>query len=302
MRKYLLTRETGKWTDILPIAAILSIQFPLFTTLPANILFRILHIPDFFLFLAGGDEAASAFLREYAIFIGIWILFFLNVLIFKNNRPMLKALKYRRETNNLKGALIGLLMGFGSNAICILMSWLMGDIKLTFNGFHPALFIAFLIAVCIQSGGEELTDRCYLYQKLRRGYKNPWIAILANACVFSALHLLNPGVTILSVLDIFLSGLVFSLFVYYYDCFWAAVMMHAGWNFTQSILFGLPNSGVVSAYSVFKLDAASARDGLFYTVNFGVEGSLGSILILAVIAAVMIYLNRGKMEKADFWA
>ena len=78
-------------------------------------------------------------------------------------------------------------------------------------------------------------------------------------------------------------------------------MMHTGWNFTQSILFGLPNSGVVSAYSVFRLDAASARDGFFYTVNFGVEGSLGSVIILGAVAALILYLNRGKGEKADFW-
>lgn len=302
MKSKLLTRETGKWTDIVPIAIVFSLLIVLFATIPAGLLHKALHIKALLTMLAGGDEAVAQFLEDYLSFDGVWIFFLLIMLLFKSNRPMMKALAYRKETNNVKGALIGLLLGFGTNGICILLSCLTGDIKLSFNGFKPVLLIAFLIAVCVQSGAEELTDRCYLYQKLRRGYRNPWIAILVNAAVFSAMHLFNPGITVLSVIDICLSGLIFSLFVYYYDCWWAAVMMHTGWNFTQSILFGLPNSGIVSAYSLFKLDAASARDGIFYTVNFGVEGSLGSVIILAAVAGIILYLNRGKGEKADFWA
>ena len=301
MKKYLLTRETGKWTDFIPVAAVLSFLLTVFSSVPASLLHNVLHIRELLTMLAGGNEDAAQFLEQYLSFDGIWILFFLIVLLFKANRPMLKALTYRKNTHNVKGALAGLLLGFGMNGICILLSCLTGDIKLSFNGFKPVLFIAFLIAVCIQSGGEELTDRCYLYQKLRRGYRQPWIAILVNSAVFSAMHLLNPGITVISVIGIFLSGLIWSLLVYYYDCWWAGVMMHTGWNFTQSILFGLPNSGVVSAYSVFRLDAASARDGFFYTVNFGVEGSLGSVIILGAVAALILYLNRGKGEKADFW-
>ena len=77
---------------------------------------------------------------------------------------------------------------------------------------------------------------------------------------------------------------------------------HAAWNFSQSIVFGLPNSGIVSAYSVFKLDAASATNGLFYNVNFGVEGSVGSNLILLTLCIVVLLINRGKGEHTDIWA
>jgi len=87
-----------------------------------------------------------------------------------------------------------------------------------------------------------------------------------------------------------------------YDGVWIAIMMHIGWNFTQSILFGLPNSGIVSEYSLFKSEAASAKNGLFYTVDFGVEGSLGSILAMALPIAVILWINRGKPEKNDLWA
>ena len=111
----------------------------------------------------------------------------------------------------------------------------------------------------------------------------------------------NPGFTAIAGSQIFLVGFVFSLLVYYYDSIWAAFWFHTAWNYTQNIVFGLPNSGIVSEYSIFKLEAASARNGLFYNVNFGVEGSIGSSLVLAVVIIIILVINRKKPEKKDYW-
>ena len=293
-------RNSGIWTDILPVAALLAIIL----TLAGDI------IGELFLYSSGtlglfnllsGDEDISQFLAMYAVFIGSWVLFFLFAGAFKYNRPMMKCLCYSKNGNTARGALLGLLLGFGTNGFCILLSSLMGDIKLSFGGFRPVLLLAFFAVVLIQSGAEEIVCRCYLYQKLRRRYRHPAVAIVANAALFAALHLLNPGITVVSVLEIIIVGIVCSLFVYYFDCLWAAILLHTGWNFTQSILFGLPNSGMVSKYSLFKLDAASARNGLFYNVNFGVEGSVGSLIVLTLLMIALICIGRKNGERKDYW-
>ena len=178
----------------------------------------------------------------------------------------------------------------------------MGNIRLEYSGFKPVPFIAFFICVFIQSAGEEIVDRWYLYQKLRRRYKAPWIAVLLNSLFFAGLHIFNPGMGVLPIVQLLVVGVLFSLFVYYYNGLWIACAFHTAWNFTQSILFGLPNSGVVSAYSVFRLDAASATDGLFYSVDFGVEGSIGAVVILAAVLALIMWINHGKGEHTDVWA
>ncbi|MBR0138102.1 MAG: hypothetical protein IJM15_06815, partial [Erysipelotrichaceae bacterium] len=67
-------------------------------------------------------------------------------------------------------------------------------------------------------------------------------------------------------------------------------------------IFGLPNSGIVSEYSIFTLEAASARNGLFYNTAFGVEGSIGACLLLAALSAVIVFINRNKPECNDVWA
>lgn len=295
-------RACGSWTDILPIAALLSVLLLLFGSIISALVSKFLPVQELGMRLLG-DEDGVTFLLQYFDFIGIWILFMLITAVFKGNWPMWKAYFYNGHGNNFKAVLVGILLGFGTNGFCILMSVIMGDIKLSFNEFRPLVFLIFLLCVWIQSGAEEIVDRCYLYQKLRRRYRWPVIAVLGNALVFMALHMLNPGVTAWGLGQVFLFGVLASLIIYYWDSLWAAIWMHTAWNFSQSIVFGLPNSGIVSKYSVFKLEAASARDGIFYNTSFGVEGSKGANAIIGgLIVIILLYgLITKRGEKADHW-
>ncbi len=296
-----VTRPCRKTTDFFLLAALCSLMLLVVGEIISSVVFKFLNVQDKLTAWSGSDNIGT-FLGDYLYTFGVWIAFLLFAVIFKGNRPMLKALAPNKSLNNLKGILLGLLLGFGTNGFCVLMSYLTGDIKLSYNGIDPKMLIAFLICVFIQSSSEEITDRLYLYQKLRRRYRNPLVAILVNSIVFMALHMANPGFTAIAGSQIFLVAIIFSLFVYYYDGIWVAFWFHAAWNYTQNIIFGLPNSGIVSEYSIFRLEAASARNGLFYNVNFGVEGSIGSSLVLIVVIIVMIVINRGKSEKRDYWA
>ncbi len=241
--------------------------------------------------LANNDVWLTA--EMYLEFWGIWAVFFLCLLI-PINKPLINALNTRAKGNTVKGLCIGLLIGFGMNALCALLAMIHGDIHIYFDSFNIVWFILVFICVFIQSSGEELVCRCFLYQHLRRLYKNPWIAIICNFVFFSAGHLGNDGMSLVSFVSIMLTGLLFSLIVYYFDSLWCAFGIHAAWNFTQNILFGLPNSGMVTPYSVFKLDAANARTSFFYDVAFGIEGSGMSCVILALACVVVMLLGKKK--------
>ena len=296
-----VTRPCRRKTDFFLLAALCSLMLLVVGEIISSAVFRFLNIQDKLIGWSGSDNVGT-FLGDYLYTFGVWVAFLIFAVIFKRNRPMLKALAPNKSLNNVKGILLGLLLGFGTNGFCVLMSYLTGDIKLSYNGLNWKLLIAFLICVFIQSSSEEVTDRIYLYQKLRRRYRNPLVAILVNSIVFMALHIPNPGFTVIAGSQIFLVAIIFSLFVYYYDGVWVAFWFHAAWNYTQNIIFGLPNSGIVSEYSIFRLEAASARNGLFYNVNFGVEGSIGSSLVLIVVIIVLFIINRKKPEKRDYWA
>ncbi len=100
----------------------------------------------------------------------------------------------------------------------------------------------------------------------------------------------------LSIINIVVTGLLFSLVVYYTDSLWCVFMMHTAWNYTQNIIFGLPNSGIVSSFSIFKLDAASAMDSFAYNAGFGIEGTIVADLVL-ILAAAAVYVWGSRREK-----
>ncbi len=233
----------------------------------------------------------------YMNFIGIWIVSLIYFFVNKNRRYILDAISPKEKGNNIKWLGIGMLMGFGLNAICILAAWLNKDIILHFDSIQIAPVLGIFVAVFIQSSAEELLCRGYMYQRILKSYNNHMVAIIGNALFFAFLHIFNEGVTVIAIINITLSGLMFSLLVYFYDSIWAAMALHAAWNYTQNIIFGLPNSGMVLPFSIIKLDSSTARNSLFYDVGFGIEGTAFSCLILLVACIVMCCINKEKVKK-----
>ena len=275
-----------RWYDILP--------FPMLMAYIWIVLGQVVGvIPELYLRFFGrpwlGEDAALTASR-YVSFLGIWVVMLLVILIPRKNQPILRTIGPGMRGNTIGMLILGFVLGFIMNAFCIVMSIFSKDISVYFDRFSIVPVLVIFLTVFIQSSAEELVCRGYLYQRLCRRY-HPVIAILGNSLLFGLLHVMNPGVTPESILDIFVTGIMMSLLVYYFDSLWCAMAVHTMWNFTQNIIFGLPNSGLVVPYSIFKLDAASARDGLFYTVNFGVEGSWGSIAVMAVGCVVLIIIG-----------
>ena len=235
-------------------------------------------------------------------FLGYWIIAFIYLSLVKSDKPILRAFGREPRGNTVKMALWGLPVGLGLNALCVGIAVFHGDIQLSFSSFPVLKLLLVFLSVFAQSGGEELLCRGVLYQRLRKGYRNPWVAILVNPIVFVLVHSLIPGITIWAVLSIYLAGVMFSLMVYYLDSLWMAMAAHAAWNFTQNFIFGLPNSGTVYDFSIFKLNSATARTSLCYNVAFGVEASMTAVLVLAFAVAILICLGRKKNQKSlDVW-
>ena len=235
-------------------------------------------------------------------FITIWLIIILYCLIFKKSRPVLKAITSFCKGNTLKLFGLGLLIGGGMNLLCGLTALLHGDIHLTFDSFPVVKLLLLFFAVTIQSGAEELCCRGFVYQKLIRGYRSPLVAIILNSALFMVLHLANQGVTFLALMNILLSGIMFSLMVYFFDSCWCAVGAHTAWNYMQNIVLGLPNSGVVSVVSIFRLTAGNGRSSFAYDPQFGIEGTVISVVVLALVCIAIYYWGiKNNRKPTDVW-
>ena len=209
----------------------------------------------------------------YFCFFGAWITFFLNAL------------------------------GFFMNGILIVFAMMHGDIHLYFDRFDFLSFLILFVAVFIQCAAEEIMCRGFIYHRVLRTYRGQYLlAALVNGVFFGLVHITNNGATPTAIIYIIVCGIQYSAMVYYFDSVWMAMGAHAGWNFTQSILAGLPNSGNVFPYSIFRLDAATATDSFFYNVGFGVESTVPAIIMGIMLTAVIVVIGRKmKREHTDIW-
>lgn len=242
--------------------------------------------------MAHDTDSGVRFLFTYLAFIGIDILVLVYCGLFEKEifRSFLSSKHRGGRGNTGRYFALGLLIGFGMNGLSILPAWLHGDLHFSAGRFEWLYMIAALLCVCVQSGAEELVTRGYMMSALRERY-GVRIAVAVNALFFAVLHLLNPGITVLSVLEIVVIGFALSLVVYYLDSLWMAVAIHTAWNFTQNFLFGLPNSGIVSRSSFLRLEAAA--NSVFYDTSFGVEGSITAVAVSGLLAAaVFLYARR----------
>ena len=261
------------------------------------------RIPEILLGKIMGSSDFALTFQHYFDNIGVWIFCLAWFWFIKYNRPILTAIGPKMKGNTWKMLVLGLLVGFVQNGLCTLGAILHGDIYLSYDRFEVIPMILLLFAVFVQSSSEELICRGFMYQRLKRGYRSPLVWILGNSLVFSALHLFNPGITVVTFLNIILIAVFYSLILYYFDNrIWFTMAAHTGWNYTQNILFGLPNSGQVLPYSFMKLDASNARNSWVYDVKFGVEGTvLACLVILVSIAVIWYFGSKRKFTDQDVW-
>lgn len=244
-------------------------------------IFRIFDIYDSWAFV----------LKYYTATIGGVIAFFL-LCITKKNRFVRKSLMPGRRKRSFSYLGAGLLLGFLMNFFCILCALLHGDIKLVYDfsiGGIPLMIFA-LISVFIQSSAEEIWTRGFLYERISVHYPL-WLAIVVNGTIFGLLHSMNDGITPLAMADLIVCGISFSLLRWYSGSIWTCMGVHTMWNYTQNLIFGLPNSGLVSETSIFHLDAANGVSNLIYDYTFGVEGAVPALFMDALLGAVCLYLG-----------
>ena len=242
--------------------------------------------------MAAGTSDAVIFVAQFYVpttvaMIGLII----YLAIFKKNRPILKTFAYGYGNNNFKNIGLGLLVGFIMNGVCILIAYLHRDIELSysFSMSQIPFYIYALVFVFIQSASEEMWCRGFMYERVNVHYPL-WVAILANSVIFGLLHIFNDGITVQAMVDLVVCGIGFSLARWQSKSIWFVSGIHCGWNFTQNFIFGLPNSGLVSQQAMFHLDAANARNNIFYDNTFGVEGAIPAIIADAVLGAICLYL------------
>ena len=89
---------------------------------------------------------------------------------------------------------------------------------------------------------EELVVRGYLFSLLRRQWGTR-AALVTTSLAFGALHVLNPGASVESIVNVTLAGFLLGGVLILTESLYAAIATHFAWNWTMSALFHSAVSG-----------------------------------------------------------
>jgi membrane protease YdiL (CAAX protease family) len=150
---------------------------------------------------------------------------------------------------------------------------------LKFAAFWGAVFLAVALF-------EEFFFRGYTQFTLTQGI-GFWPAALLLSTAFGAVHLGNKGEALLGALAAGLIGLFFCLTLRRTGNLWFAVGFHASWDWGESYLFSVPDSGQISPGHLLSSSFHGSR-----WLTGGSVGPEGSVLVFVVVGLLWIAFAR----------
>lgn len=188
----------------------------------------------------------------------------------------------------------------GAMALSLLVAILYANHLLVFDGFNVTGVTAWkygliwLAGFCVVGVSEEYLFRGYLQFTLTRGLlalfvaDSPrrrlfafWLSAVLLSVAFLGGHLMNPGESKFGLLAVFLAGIVLVYSLWRTGSLWWAIGFHATWDWAQSFLYGVGDSGMIIRGRL--LQSHPQGNPLLSGGNVGPEGSvlfLGIFLLL----------------------
>jgi membrane protease YdiL (CAAX protease family) len=157
-----------------------------------------------------------------------------------------------------------------------------------------------LVAFLMVGLAEEYMLRGYLQYTLTRGVFGPgestsparartiafWIAAVLMSILFGAGHLGNAHENPMGLVMVFVAGMVFSYALWRTGSLWWAVGFHTAWDWAQSFLYGVPDSGQISVGRLFQTHPVGNR-----FLSGDIDGPEGSIYVVPVLLLVVVIIR-----------
>jgi membrane protease YdiL (CAAX protease family) len=157
-----------------------------------------------------------------------------------------------------------------------------------------------LVAFLMVGLSEEYMLRGYLQYTLTRGLYglgekiSPasaqaaafWIAAVIMSILFSAGHLGNARENPMGLVMVFIAGMVFSYALWRTGSLWWAIGCHMTWDWAQSFLYGVPDSGQISIGRLFQTHPAGNR-----LLSGDIAGPEGSVYVIPIMLLTVVIIR-----------
>lgn len=247
----------------------------------------LLNVPLFF-----NNQNLLSLLITLFSFAFISLLIFFRVKVIE--KRSLSSIGFNKN-NWLKKYSLGFLIGLVMMSIIVLILLLFGYITVEKNPIQPvgvsaiSSVLVILFGWIIQGATEEIVTRGWLLNVLSSKY-NIGFGLLISSTLFGLMHLTNPNVNYIAVINIILVGLFYGLYVIKTNDLWSVCGMHSAWNFAQGNIFGFEVSGLdVSVGSLIDLNLVG--NNVITGGAFGPEAGIIATFILLVSIGILLFIN-----------
>ena len=207
---------------------------------------------------------------------------FLLLIHRKNDRTIFRI--------RVKEIFYGILIAFGILLLSYISIFMIQNFKIIHNNFSVVELLFYTAMLLNAALIEEVVIRYMLLGIFIKRNKIK-MGIIISSIIWTAMHLGNPSVNILPIVNIFLIGILLGSIYAQTKNLTIPFFYHFFWNFIISVVFGTSVSGI-NTPSLFKI---SFRD--YGAINpflsgggFGIEGSL--FVTLSVILVMIFYQKK----------
>ena len=192
-----------------------------------------------------------------------------------------------------KDILLGLGLGFLPMLFSFLLFLNLDWIEIVeFNFVGLELLYVGLLFISV-SLSEEILIRGYVLSNFMDS-SNKYIALLISSLLFALMHGLNPNITTIGMINLFLAGIMLGITYLFTKNLWLAISTHFSWNFFQA-MFGFHVSGL-NIYSPLKTNIEAS----YWTGDeFGIEGSILTIFLQSILIIFLYFSYRNSQVYAS---
>ena len=188
---------------------------------------------------------------------------------------------------HIGGIWYGALLAFAIYAIGFGISFIFGLVEIT--GFHFDLatliwtFCFFLLVALT----EEIMMRGYVLGRLMHTKLNKFLSLLISSLLFATMHLFNPNIAFLPMLNLVLAGMLLGATFLYTRNLCFPLSLHLFWNWIQGPILGYEVSG--NDFGTSMLTLYLPEENVLNGGAFGFEGSLICTVLMIIFTILIIW-------------
>ncbi len=141
--------------------------------------------------------------------------------------------------------------------------------------------------IVVAAVGEEILFRGTIFQAIEERFGGV-VAVMITSMLFALAHVMNPGASVISIVNVFLAGVLLGTMLIRSASLWPSIFFHVVWNLLVALCFGAVSGNELGGGVVF-LNLSHASSSLVWLVSgpFGVEEGLLTTLLLIVTTTIV---------------